>query len=268
MEKNEKAIYNNWGLMEYLNNIDVNSLNFEIGKYLYENRNNIEKMTVDEIAEKGCFSQSSISRFFSKNGFDSFKEYKNINLYKLNETEKAYAEYKEKHSDINELILHMEHIISDSMDVLKKMDINAVLGLAEDLMCANRILFTGYSLCANAFKVTQIVLAYKNYNVYAPNNYYSQKELIKKMKNKDDLIIYSTLTSEWYHDGFDNFMDGFMHKTDAKTYLISTQPVMDSNKWFNKVITLDKDKKEKMFDGEYLCLYFFDILLSTYLMHI
>ena len=51
MEKNEKAIYNNWGLMEYLNNIDVNSLNFEIGKYLYENRNNIEKMTVDEIAE-------------------------------------------------------------------------------------------------------------------------------------------------------------------------------------------------------------------------
>ena len=135
-------------------------------------------------------------------------------------------------------------------------------------MCANRILFTGYSLCANAFKVTQIVLAYKNYNVYAPNNYYSQKELIKKMKNKDDLIIYSTLTSEWYHDGFENFMDGFMHKTDAKTYLISTQPVMDSNKWFNKVITLDKDKKEKMFDGEYLCLYFFDILLSTYLMHI
>ena len=254
--------------MEYLNNIDVNSLNFEIGKYLYENRKDIENMTVDEIAEKGCFSQSSISRFFSKNGFDSFKEYKTINSYKLNENEKAYIEYKEKHSDINELIFYMEHTISDSLDVLKKIDINAVLELAEDLMCANRILFTGYSLCANAFKVTQIVLAYKNHNVYAPNNYYSQEELIKKMKNKDDLIIYSALTSEWYPEGFENFIDGFMNKTDAKTYLISTQSINNSNKWFNKVITLDKEKKEKMFDGEYLCLYFFDMLLSTYLMHI
>ncbi len=254
--------------MEYLNNIDVNSLNFEIGKYLYENRNDIENMTVDEIAEKGCFSQSSISRFFNKNGFESFKEYKNINSYKLNENERTFIEYKEKHSDINELISYLEHTISDSMNILKKMDINSVLELAEDLMHANRILFTGCSLCANAFKVTQIVLAYKNHNVYSPNNYCSQEELIKKMKNKDDLIIYSTLTSEWYPEGFDNFIDGFIKETEAKSYLISTQSIQDSNKWFNKVITLDKEKKEKMFDGEYLCLYFFDILLSTYIMHI
>ncbi len=75
----QNVIPNPWGLMELLNNEETDSLDFEIGKYLYENRNEISQMTVEEIAEDGCFSQSSISRFFIKNGFKSFKNYKLLN---------------------------------------------------------------------------------------------------------------------------------------------------------------------------------------------
>ncbi len=262
----QNVIPNPWGLMELLNNEETDSLDFEIGKYLYENRNEISQMTVEEIAEDGCFSQSSISRFFIKNGFKSFKNYKLLNEEDNIFNNKIATENKNSSLNFNDMMKDLEQKIIDSLKVFKLLKENELNDLSNDLINANRIVFVGYTLCINAFKTTQNVLLYKNLNVYAPNEYSSQKVLINKL-SENDIIVYSSLSSDFYQNGFIDFAKELISKTNAKKYLITVQIDEDSKKLFNKIITLGNKNETNNFVESFFRLYIFDILLSNYLLN-
>lgn len=264
MKKN--VIPNPWGLMELLNNEETDSLDFEIGKYLYEKRDEINQMTIEEIAEDGCFSQSSISRFFIKNGFKSFKNYKILNEKENIFDEIIANEYRNSSLNFRDMMMELEKKIIDSLKVLELLEENKILELSNDLINANRIVFAGYTLCINAFKTTQNVLLYKKLNVYAPNDYTSQKVFINKL-SKNDILIYSSLSSDLYLNGFGNFAEELIAKTNAKKYLISVKIDDDSKKSFDKIITLGNKSENKNYVESFFRLYIFDVLLSNYILN-
>lgn len=251
--------------MEYLNNEQSDTLDFEIGKFLYENRNKINQMTVEEIAGLGNFSQSSISRFFSKNGFDGYKDFKLINEKDAMLDEKISHDYKDNDIGFDNIIDNIEKNIIDSLNILKELNKDIVIQLVNDILKSHRIVFAGYSMCINAFKSTQNVLLYENLNVYAPNDYKSQKNFIGQLNNKD-IIVFSTLSSEWYKNGFDNFIDFYLPKTKAKKYMITTQHVHNYKNWFDEMIVLEKEDEKDVYAGGYFRLYMFDMLLSSYIL--
>lgn len=255
---------NPWGLMEYLNNAEYGSMDFSIGQFLYEHRNEIDQMTVEEIAEKGCFSQASVSRFLNKTGFGTFKHFKEISTSGNIINSTITEEYEDQMTDYHSLLSNIEEMIDDSKESLRTVNEQQLKVFAGNLLKARRIVFVGYSLCIAAFKITQNVLVHKRCNVYAPNDYTDQRYFMEKTY-EHDVIVSPTLSSKWYKNGFEQFVNEFIPKTNAKKYLITTQNQEESEKWFDETFALVKDN-HGISSGEYLRLYAFDALLSSYLM--
>ncbi|MBR2811462.1 MAG: MurR/RpiR family transcriptional regulator [Solobacterium sp.] len=206
MDKNAK-----FNLMDYLNTCSYNTMDEDIARYLFENRDKLENRSMRDIAEGGYFSQATLSRFFKHNGI-TFEGFKYTLMLGTTFYDRHFAAIHAPHQNLSkEEILHsttaeMKYAV-EQIELLKMEDIMEVV---QRLKKPKRILFLGSQLSANNIYGLQALLVHEGIHAYAPQSMEGQRNLLRVMEN-GDLIIVLSMKQRWFNAVFlTELLDDFM----------------------------------------------------------
>lgn len=150
-------------LLSILNKNDENDTDFVIAKFILENLNETDKMSIYKVAEECYVSRSSIQRFIKKIGYDSFTQMKN-SIAEVVLHEGALLDYTD-HTDYTSYVIESAADMANDIastaqngtlkkltDLFMKAD-NVVILTAEDSAHACRFLQQQLLACGKLIRI-------------------------------------------------------------------------------------------------------------------
>ncbi len=161
----------------------LNPTDTAILKYILNNREQIRRISIHELAKKCCVSSTTIVRFAQKLGFDGFSELK------------AMLKREDPAADIHshDILAALEKFYSGTWSNLIKLNYDGASRLVHE---ANRIFaFASGYVQSNMVQELKRLFFYDNvfiYDIGGRDEFYS----ILEASNKDDLFIFVSLSGE------------------------------------------------------------------------
>ncbi len=250
-------INDRWLLLDYFNSVNLEETNGKIARFILENPKLFEEKTLSHIGEITCFSEPTLSRFFTNvcsTTYSNFK--KNDSIAK-----KQFIKYFIKLYGTQEIYQTLYSKFFDLDDVL--IDENMVNSVANKIINSNKVLILGPSSLLSYSNDLQSLLLYFNKLIYMPSNYHSQIQLINEM-DESDLIITNNIISDWLNSSIVKASANHLYSTKA-TILNITTFKSDYYNFSNNCHLLEITKQETMFSKVILCTFYQLVALHCYL---
>ena len=167
------------------NKQNLSSTDISIWKYILNNRAQIRRISIHELAKECCVSSTTIVRFAQKLGFDGFSDLK------------SSLKYEEPVENIHsqDILPALENFYSKTVSNLMKRNYDDPSRLVHE---ANRVFaFSSGYVQSNVVQELKRLFFYDNifiYEIKGRDEFYS----ILKTANKDDLFIIVSLSGESY----------------------------------------------------------------------
>ncbi len=203
-----------------------------IAKAFIENRYDLDKLSLEQLSRKCYISQSALSRFIKRMGYQNYNEFKeamHVSMYSINADHQMIP--KEKQKSIEEVRDDVHDEIMQSIEHINDIDLNHLQRIIQTINQYQNIIFLGSELSMAMTYLLQLGLINKGKNVYALYELNYQKEMLRQM-NDDTLIICISLEERWFRsivqnkDLFDN---------DAYRMLWTIEPKHMDKKLFHDV---------------------------------
>lgn len=179
-------------LLSAINSESKGSNNYRIAKYLIENIDNLEDLTLTELA-KNCFvSNSSISRFCKDIGFNDFNTLKNqLAIYPI---ELSHAKNKFNYQGYNPdslCLSYIQSVINNLHSLYNESFEQSILNLVNDIYNYKEVAAFGYLNSQNTALNLQYDLQTSGKTIYTCLKYIEQAEFIKNSDENTLIIIFS-----------------------------------------------------------------------------
>lgn len=217
-------------LINYLNNARGNETEYKIAEAIIKNFGNIEELTLEKLADLCYTSQSSVSRFVKRMGYQNFQELK-VDVGRSNGMMLTEMIYDKGQVDYNDIIkIRYDNITKNINATIKTTDIEKLREIAKLLCEYNKISFFGSHLSLAIFYKLQLKLITAGKLALAYNDE-TQQLLHAKALTNEDLVIVINIAGRWY--GMNGEVIENIEKSGAKTILL-TQEFLDP-KWYDIV---------------------------------
>ena len=164
----------------------LNPTDIAIWKYILNNREQVRRMSIHELAKKCCVSSTTVVRFAQKLGFDGFSDLK------------ALLKREDSGEDIHshDILTELGQFYTKTWSNLMKLNYDGASRLVHE---ANRIFaFASGYVQSNMVQELKRLFFYDDvfiYDIGGRDEFYS----ILNSANKDDLFIFVSLSGESHH---------------------------------------------------------------------
>lgn len=161
----------------------LNQTDMVIVKYILNNRSQIRRISIHDLAKKCCVSSTTVVRFAQKLGFDGFSDLKSL-LKRESSGQKMHSQ---------DILVSLEKFYSKTWANLMKRNYDNASRLVHE---ANRIFaFASGYVQSNVVREIKRLFFYDNiliYDIGGKDEFYSAL----KTANKDDVFIFVSLSGE------------------------------------------------------------------------
>jgi DNA-binding MurR/RpiR family transcriptional regulator len=192
-----------FSLVEYLNKSRLDGLNEEIALFFFEERKNLGKLSLQELSQKGYYSQASLSRFLKNCAKSNYQQFK-LNMSTSLESSKAYCNSIHacsKDMSIAQIKDDLIHKQLDNLSLLKQLDEEEIFAAASELTKHKNVYFLGSELSLAMCASLQNALNTYDQNAYCFFDYHGQEEAMARVQ-KEDLVICISIKERWYSADF------------------------------------------------------------------
>lgn len=227
-------------LLIILNDGKENSAYYHIANILLCNYDDIQNMTIQEVANLCFVSKSTISKFTRYIGFDDFIELKAAASYRSNK-ESNNLNYNDNilgFMEENTKEEYVDRIIDDLELVKSNINMNKIEELAKDLIKYNNVAAFGLLYSESAAMDFQTKLAYNGKYIISHMHDIKQDEFIRNAK-EDTLIIIFTNSGDYikkYQMMQGNLDKNIFKQTKAKIVAITANKDMENHPYVDLCI--------------------------------
>ncbi len=183
-------------LVSYINNASGGSNETLIANALYTNRDRLDDIPLEALADQYYISQASISRFIKKMGYKSYSAFRSDLNRSIVEMEYLFMPSKEKLS-FEEVRHQVTQDIIDAVNKVEEVDLQQLEHAVNLLHQYQNIFFYGSELSVAIVTLLNNMLISKGKNSYNILSSAYQNELLEKL-TEDDLLICISIEQRWY----------------------------------------------------------------------
>lgn len=194
MEKKGTALFE---IISFINKARYETTDTIIAKKILELRYELEDMSIEQLSQKCFISQSSVTRFIQKLGYNDFRSFKssmNKSLYYLH---RYYHPLKKEDITIEDIKNNVIDDIMASLYSFQQIDMQKVATMIQKLKEYSTIVFLGSELSMAITHLIQLTLIEQGKNVYTLFDVHYQKNMVDVMK-EDVLIICISIDERWF----------------------------------------------------------------------
>lgn len=183
-------------LINYINNSSGESSETIIANALYTNRERLDELSLEALANQCFVSQASISRFIKKMGYTSYSKFRRDLNRSLASLEFMYQPPKEK-GEPEEICKEVTQQIIHAVNNVEKTDIHQILHCVDLFYRYNTIYFFGSELSVAIVTLLVYMLLAQGKNSYKILSGSYQNELLDKLTD-NDLLVCISIEQRWY----------------------------------------------------------------------
>lgn len=188
-------------LVSYINNASGSSSETLIASALYTNRDRLDEISLEALADQYYISQASISRFIKKMGYKSYSAFRRDLNRSIVEMEHLYMPSKEKKSS-EEICHQVTQDIINAVNKVEEVDTQRIEHTVNLLHQYQNIYFYGSELSVAIVTLLNYMLISKGKNSYNILSSTYQNELLEKF-TEEDLLICISIEQRWYQNWID-----------------------------------------------------------------
>ena len=169
-----------------------------IAKALLESRYQLENLSLDELSNKYYISQSTISRFIKKMGYNNYNTFKNavaVSNYKMADIH--ILDHKDKNKDPLAIKQEVYDNILETFHNTNNIDIDHLIRIINIIKQYHTIIFLGSELSMAMCRILQLGLVALGKNVYTIYDLNYQEQIIQSVHG-DSLVICISLEERWF----------------------------------------------------------------------
>ncbi|GFP75388.1 MurR/RpiR family transcriptional regulator [Clostridium fungisolvens] len=220
-------------LLNVINTLDEDSVNFKIANYLLLNINSLEDFSMSTIAKNCNVSKATVSRFCKQIGVDNFYEFKFICQNRRTDVIDKYYPIASLENSTTQFI---DETIKALQLVKESLNSKVLNELVEDLIKYDKVAAFGHMQSGNIAVSLQHDLFSNGKMVYTRMPYIDQKQFIEAA-TKENLIIIFSASGTYFSRLFQR--DGFFDKKNKpKIYMITTSMVKVPPSFVDHIISL------------------------------
>ncbi|AOR24392.1 MurR/RpiR family transcriptional regulator [Clostridium taeniosporum] len=248
-----------------VNTSDEENISFTIAKVLLKSiKNDINDLTINDLADRCYTSISTISRFIKSLGYDSFNELKKkfierkqIGAELLNDNlENMNFDFKNDKEILNSFV---QSINVSLKEFIENLDLDAIDNLIDLIYEHKDIYFFGFQLPGYFMQHLQ----YLFFNIGKYINFAQgeqEQERLAKQSNEDSVSIIFSVDGNYLNKKYNVFYT--LKEKGGKIILITQNPALKLAKQCDKVIYLGNYKNAK--NGRYKLHVFSEVLINRY----
>ena len=198
MNDNKRAFQK---ILNAINNASTQSGDTIIANALYTNRDKLDELSLEALANKYYVSQASISRFIKKLGYKSYSSFRKDLIRSMTELEYFHRPAKEK-SDPEQICSQVTDDIVSAVTKVKDTDLNQMVHAVKLLHEYKNIYFFGSELSVAIVTLLNHMLIAEGKNSYNILSGSYQNELLDKLTDKD-LLVCISIEQRWYQTQMD-----------------------------------------------------------------
>ncbi len=183
-------------LLNFINNAPSQSSDTIIANALYTNRDQLDELSLEALADRYFVSQASISRFIKKLGYKSYSSFRNDITRSITELEYVHHPVKER-KDPEQICTQVTDQIINAVAKVKETDVNQMIHAVSLLQEYKNIYFFGSELSVAIVTLLNHMLIARGKNAYNILSGSYQNELLDKLTEKD-LLICISIEQRWY----------------------------------------------------------------------
>lgn len=195
MQKRKLLIYR---LLDLVNKAHHETSDTIIAKAFINSRFEIEQLSLEDIAQKHYISQSSLSRFIKKMGFDNYNSFKialTISNYSLENTHQLKDNYKSLSTQ--QIQSQVYSNIMKAIENAHQIDLVQLNQMIQILKNYPSIILLGSELSMAICHILQLLLLTIKKNVFTIFDLTYQQEIIESV-DPSTLIICISLEERWF----------------------------------------------------------------------
>ncbi|UXC26464.1 MurR/RpiR family transcriptional regulator [Enterococcus raffinosus] len=191
-------MFNIYELLNYLNRHNSDKTYSKIIAYLFTHQEEIQKLTISQIAEQCFVSPATMARFCQTFGFSSFSHLREA--LDTNERMKSYNSLRMKKADFQQLQDQPETFLTNYaaeisaalQDILTNMDYGLVDCLLKKIRDAERVILIGYTTTLELARNMQVDFIASNKLTHVPENEALQKIAIQQADENTVILVLSS----------------------------------------------------------------------------
>lgn len=249
-------------LLNLINDNEEDDINVYLAKYFLNNLENLENMSIYDIADECFTSRSTVQRFIKTIGYDSFNNIKSKTDMCISHNNRYGKYYTRK----NFRATYLEEL-KDMMDSIDKIIDSSTISYFIDLIHISRTVVFNYadSSTVAPLDFQEAMLCFKK-NIRCVTNGSHSIELLKSL-DENDTIITISVTGNY---AFASLID--IEKTKANKVLITLNKADEFKNVYDKIIYLNQNSASANFIQTgtknvytiYGITYLFDLMLNKY----
>lgn len=187
-------------LLNILNNPQSSTVDCDIAKYIIENHETINNLSISELSDKINVSISQVSRFVRTLGIDSYSDFKDALEFHGSQARHSYIQ-----KELIEPSMYQKLVNDEIAYVYHNFDDKQLDNIISDLHKYHKIAIFGILNSDNAAKELQYNLISKGKLCISYTNFKDQIEFIKNADNETLIIIFSISGDYVQTDGYSRF---------------------------------------------------------------
>ncbi|MGM9959778.1 MAG: MurR/RpiR family transcriptional regulator [Allobaculum sp.] len=214
-------------LLLFLSEEPYGSANFAIAQRILDHIDEIEKRSIQDLADLCGVSKSMISKFVRNLGFEDYKDFRMASPFQDN---KYGNEINYVHNVLGYLSNHsyQDYVNTINLDLMKAVmaiDLFTIDRLVDDLACHKNVFAFGYMFSQRTAEDLQTKLGYVKKFIITSSLDLRQEELISQARPEDLIIIFSD-SGQYMRHYYESNMIEFDYRsaietTPAKVVLIT-----------------------------------------------
>lgn len=209
-----RKVTDRFDMCDYFNASDLTITNSQIAKYIIENPELIHNNSLNALSGMSFFSESTLSRFFTRICGVSFRE------YLQNDTIRKYEFQKLIMSDCY-TEAYINHIMPFRSLICVKDEILA--DIIDHLFQSKRILFVGPAALQGCSCLLSTVMLCNDKAPFSPYDYLTQQLLIEELNDEKDMLFIHAVTDNWSDIDMTNKFKTIISDSNARKILICTE---------------------------------------------
>jgi len=246
-----------YNLQTLYNSSDLDSIEFQLSRYLIDNYLSIDKLNIFDVAEENNVSRASVRRYCQKLGYENFKELKK-HFNEFDEGLRVYEKFYSRDSFINSLKVQIFEMFNELEERLSNKELSQIV---QSLWQADEVIIIASSTIANSvrfFQQTMALLGKRVLIVVDEVEFNSMKHLLSERS----LILFFSVSGV-----LAKVMKEVIFDSAINTYLFTNSRSPLFNQYYNKVYhltSMDNKNPSEIIYYTYGISFVLDSILNEY----
>lgn len=216
--------------IKYCNSTNLNSTDYNIAICMIENLDQMNQISISDLAYQSNTGNASINRFIKRVGFQDFKEFKQV-IFSISQYDASRRENKEEIE--RSIDKHYQDFMNGLSNTKKTMKTDEFKTFIDWINEAKYVLLVGEEHELHVFESFQLGLISKKQNCFvcSTNNI---GDVNLNILSKDTLTIFLSTFYPWNANAFESFSHSLRKQT-IKTVLL-TQEMPDKKEEYDLII--------------------------------